>query len=104
VALQAEELARRLTEWVERKCALILQSEAVQQSLAERLEAERAKMEAEVDAELAAEKALADEEQRRAREEIDAKRLELERLQADRKREVRHSSLPCHLLVCSLRS
>ena len=66
----------------------ILHSEAVQQSLADRLEAERRKMGREVDAELEAERAEAEAEKRRAQEAIQAKQQELEQLENMRAREV----------------
>jgi len=86
---QAEETERRIAEHVERKCMSILHSEAVQQSLQERLNAERANMSREVDAELEAERIEAEKQKAEAQDAIQAKQRELHALESVQAQEVR---------------
>lgn len=97
--MQAEQLERRIHRYVEARCRAILQSEAVQLSLQARLDDQRRKMEAEVDAELTAERARAEEARKAKEAAIVAKKAEIQALHDTRKQEVRRAALHVHFLA-----
>jgi hypothetical protein len=93
--MQAEQLERRIHRYVEARCQAILQSDAVQLSLQARLDDQRRKMEAEVDAELTAERARAEEARKAKEAAIVAKKAEIQALHDTRKQEV------CRVVLCA---
>lgn len=87
-ATQATQLERKLELYIEGKVRAILQSEAVQASLQQRLNDARRVMEGEVDAALEAERRKAQEELAAKQAAIVAKQKELEELQREREEAV----------------
>ena len=87
-ALQATKLESRLELYIEGKVRAVLQSEAVQASLQQRLNDARRVMESEVEAALEAERRKAQEERAAKQAAIEAKQQELEKLQREREQEV----------------
>ena len=98
--MQAEQLERCIERFVEARCREVLQSDAVQASLQQRLDEQRRLMEKEVESELAAERARADEERLLKEAAIAAKQAELQALHDARRAEVRFPTRGlAHLLL-----